>query len=91
MRISRAKLIDKIRKTDKFYSVSFVTRTNKNIRHMNCRNRVVSHLSGGEQPYNAVDHHLITTYSIDSNGYRNIPEEGIVGACVEGVTYLVND
>lgn len=89
MRISRQELAKKIKATDKFYSVDFIKRSNRELRRMNCRNGVKKHRTGGELNYNPEDHDLIVTYSIDSEGYRTIPVENLVGACIEGQTYLV--
>lgn len=91
MLVSRNRLVEIIRNTKKFYSVQFITRGNGSKRVMNCRNNVHKYVTGAGAAYNAEDHNLINTYSVDSKGYRSIPIEGLIGATVQGVTYLVRD
>lgn len=85
--VSKKQLAEILLKTDKFFTVRFSKKDNT-LRTMNCRNHVAKHLAGGELSYDPKEKGLIVTYSIDAKGYRSIPIEGLIGASVEGETYL---
>lgn len=87
--VSRKKIAEIIRKMKGFYSVDFIKRSNGELRRMNCLNHVKKHLTGGQKNFSDEEKGLITTYSIDSEGYRSIPIEGIVAVQGEKETYRV--
>lgn len=56
----------------KFFTATFVKRTNGAMRTMNCRLGVKAYLAGGVLPYNPEEKGLIPVYSIQDRGYRMI-------------------
>jgi hypothetical protein len=77
--MNRSDLLSRINaKKGKIFSVTFTKRTTGEIRRMTCRSGVTKYLHGGEQPFNQADHNLITVFSMQDKGYRNIPVENII-------------
>ena len=71
----------------RIFSVTFVKRTDGSIRDMLCRTGVAKHLKGGEPAYDALSKGLMTVYSLDAQGYRNINLDSVLSAKVDGVVY----
>ncbi len=89
VKVSRDEVVGKIKSAKRFYAVTFIKRSTNSLRRMICRNGVQKHLVGGERKYNPVNHDLISTYSMDSKGYRTIAIEGIKSAVIDRVKYVV--
>lgn len=62
-----------------FYTVTF-DKVDGTERRMNCRQEVVQHLSGGEKKIDKPN--LLTTYSLDSAGYRSFYADRV--RCITG-------
>lgn len=82
----------------RFITVEFARRTEgKNgepvgsIRTMNARTGVKKHLKGGELAYNPRQKGLIPVWSVDANGYRMIPVEGITAIRFGNESYTVRE
>lgn len=91
MLLTRRELVEKIKTARGFYSVQFIKRTNGAKRLMTCLNHVKKHLRGGQTNFIPEEYGLIPTWSVDSEDYRSIPVEGIIGATINHQTYLVRD
>lgn len=88
--VSRDELVEKIKSTGgKFFSVTFIKRTTGSKRRMICRNGVKKGVTGEGRKFNPANHDLIPTFSIDSDGHRNISIEGILEAKIGGEHYVV--
>lgn len=72
------------------FAVTFVKRSTGEVREMQCRFGVKSHLQGGEAAYNPKDKDLLWVFSVDSDGYRSIPYEGIIRIVGMGRTIYEN-
>lgn len=70
---------------DDFYSVVFVKKTTGEVRKMNCRQGVSKHSKGGVNVCAGKDD-LLSTYSLDSKGYRTINLSGVIEVCHAGKT-----
>lgn len=60
-----------------FFTVTFIKRSTKELRTMNCRLGVTKHLKGGTKAYNDADHGLLTVFEMNSKGYRSIPVDAV--------------
>lgn len=86
--VTRKELADKIRGAKGFFTVRFQKRTDNQVRQMNCLNHVKKHLTGGGPKYDAASHGLINTFSVQDQGYRSIPVEGLMDATINGEVYV---
>lgn len=88
--VTRDELVKKIKATGgKFFSVTFIKRTTGSKRRMICRSGVSKGVTGEGRKFNPENHDLIPTFSVDSDGHRNISIEGILEAKIGGVHYIV--
>jgi len=69
----------------RFFGVTFVKRTDGELRRMLCRIGVVSHLTGGSKPYRDEDHNLITVWDAQKLEYRCFPVDGVIELRVNGM------
>jgi len=69
-----------------FY-VTFVKRTNGEVREMRCRVGVKKHLKGGEKKFSDEEKKLLTVFDLDKLAYRSIPLDQIIRVKVNGKTY----
>jgi hypothetical protein len=84
-------LAEKILATNgRFFTVTFVKRSNGVLRRMTARLGVTRHLAGGPPAYDPRDHVLIWAWEVNV-GYRSIPIEGILSLTTDGVTYAVEN
>jgi len=58
---------------------------------MICRLGVTSHLRGGELGYEPKKYGLVTVYSVDAKGYRQIPLDNILDIIVAGRIYKIQE
>lgn len=65
------------RKSGRFFTVTFVKRSNGEVRVMNCRKGVTKHLRGGELRYDPAQKNLITVYDIPKRAYRSVNLEAV--------------
>lgn len=91
--------VRKLVKTGRFFSVTFIKRSDGSERTMLCRTGVHKHLTGGGAAYDAADHDLLTVWESGRPGrpvpvgtdpstqYRAIPIDGILRMRVDGVEY----
>lgn len=68
----------------KIFAVEFTKRTTGELRTMQCRTGVYSHLRGGPQAYNPDDHGLVVVFDMAKNSYRSIPIDGITRLKIKG-------
>lgn len=73
----------------KFFSCEFTKRTTGELRRMLCRTGVKSK-KGGQLPYNARAHDLISVWDRQRKEYRMIPVEGLRRIKVRGKWEKVN-
>lgn len=59
-------------------TVKFIKRTNGEIRVMNCRLGVTSHLRGGAQTYDPKSRSLLTVFDMQKGQYRNINLDNVL-------------
>jgi hypothetical protein len=70
----------------KFFTVTFIKRSDGSLRVLNGRTGVKKNLKPeGQQPYDPKDHNLVTVYDMKVRGYRNISCERIVAIKANGV------
>lgn len=70
---------------NRIFSVEFTKRSTGELRLMNCRRKVLSHLTGGDAAYDAPSKNLMVVFDMNKNQYRSLPLEGIVRVKVDGV------
>jgi hypothetical protein len=71
--ISRAEAVTLIKNTKgKFFTVTFIKRTNGKERVMNARLGVKAYLKGGVLPYDPASKNLLTVYDMGRRKYRHI-------------------
>jgi len=70
------KLVEK-EDSGKFFTVTFVKRSNGETRTMNCRTGVRKNLIGGEMKYIPYEKGLKNVYDVKKRGYRMISLENI--------------
>lgn len=68
-----------------FYSITFVKKTTGEVRKMSCRQNVTKHSKGGVNVCAGKDD-LLSTYSLDSKGYRTVNLSGVIEICHGGKT-----
>jgi len=76
-------------KGNKFFTVTFVKRTNGELRVMNCRKGVKKHLKGGVKKYDPKAKNLVCVYDVQSKGYRSIALESIKEVSIENDVFEV--
>ena len=69
------------------FSVTFVKRSNGELRKMLCRRGVKKYLAGGELGYVAKEHNLLNVFDVQKNEYRSINCETITELCIHGQIY----
>jgi hypothetical protein len=88
--ITRHQAIEMIRDSaGRIVSVTFIKRTTGEPRTMQVRTGVRSRLAGGPAAYDPRDHRLLWVFSMDADGYRSIPEEGITSIRANGKEFQV--
>ena len=88
--VTRTQLVEKIKSTNgSIFGVLFEkTRSNGELRRMNCMLNVKKHLTGTGKAVSAAAK-VITVYDLVKKGYRSIPHEGILEATINGEVYKV--
>ena len=71
------------------FSVTFVKRTNGELRKMVCRRAVKKYLAGGDLKYNAHENTLLPVYDLQKEGYRTVSCESIQELVFHGEIYRV--
>lgn len=61
-----------------FFSVTFIKRTNGDLRKLNGRFGVVKHASPGPPPYDDSLYDLVTVWDAQKRGYRKVPVDAIL-------------
>ena len=61
----------------RFFSISFIKRTDGTLRDMNCRTKVTKHLRGGELPFNPKDYNLRIVFDLQKKQYRSISLDSV--------------
>tara|TARA_R100000789_G_C2991995_1_gene146368 strand:+ start:609 stop:926 length:318 start_codon:yes stop_codon:yes gene_type:complete len=80
---------DVLAKTNgKFFSVTFIKRTDGSKRKMLCRTGVKKYTNGEGLKYSPNDKGLIPVYSLHDKGYRSIPINGIVSFTAYGTEFF---
>lgn len=90
-KISRALAGQMIREVNdgQFFSVTFIKRSDKTIREMNCRKGVKKNLAGGTLAYNPSIKSLVSVFDVKADGYRMIPLEGVMSIRMAGNVFEV--
>ena len=115
MKIVKTRACNKVRQVkkiiknvgNKLFAVTFIKRTNGEIRKMVCRKNVFTpqyaKSSNGKKSYNAKDYDLLTVFDVNSLKYnskdklcgrgnwKNIPLDGIIRIKVNGEIYRFID
>ena len=73
----------------KFMTVSFIKRSNNELRTMNCRTGVTKGIIGGRGKAKKATG-LITIYDMTKHEWRNINISGLREVRVDGIVYKVN-
>ena len=84
------RILTEAKDSGRVFSVSFVKRTNGELRRMICRGRVRSKSAGtgaDERPYIPEDYNLTTVYDMLKRGFRSIPLDSVVQIKVNGEVY----
>jgi len=92
MNISIAEAIKKIeeaKSSGRVFGVTFVKRTNGEIREMNCRGGVRKGVTGEGMKYDPADHKLITVYDMQKGEFRHINTNTITRVTMNGITFTV--
>lgn len=74
----------------KFFTVVFRKRTTGELREMNCRQRVVKHLRGGEAAYSFESKGLVSVYDVVKKGYRCFALNALMVVKANGEEYVVD-
>jgi len=86
-------LIEKGKTSGKFFSTTFIKRTNGEIRTMVCRGNVTKHLKGGELAFSPKEKNLVVVWdaSVEDNtkAYRMINLDTILKVTLNGTIYEV--
>lgn len=61
----------------KIFSVTFTKRTTGEIRQMVCRLGVLTHLKGGEKPFDDAEKGVLTVFDVQKGDYRSISAEAV--------------
>lgn len=89
--MTRAEAVSHINSTNgKVFAVRFIKRSTGEVRTMNCRLGVKSHLKGGAPAYSREEKQLVCVFDMVKNAYRSIPIEGITELKVDGEWQSVN-
>lgn len=72
---------------DKFFTVSFVKRTDNTLRTMNCRRGVRKGITGNGRRSHKKG--LMSVYDMVNKGFRNINLSGVKSITAKGVKYVV--
>ena len=92
---SAVKIAEEAKATGKFFGISFIKRTNGEIRDMQCRGHVTKHLKGGELAFNPREKNLLVVWDAtipdNTKAYRMINLDSILRITFEGITYKVKD
>jgi hypothetical protein len=86
MPLTLQQFIERIQK-GLIFTITFEKRKTGEVRTMNCRYGVETHLAGGDLSYNPLDKGLIVVYDLQKKGYRQIPIEGIVSLVLNKQLY----
>ena len=86
-KVTAVKMILNSRAT--IFTVTFVKRTNKEVRTMNCRLGVSKGVNGKGMSFDAAEKGLIKVYDIANQGYRMIPVESIRELKIQGNKFQV--
>ena len=81
--------IEAAKGSGRVFGVTFIKRTNGEVRDMNCRGGVKKHLRGGEQAYDPKTHRLVTVFDMVKGDYRNINLDTIIRITVDGTTFRI--
>lgn len=71
----------------KFFTATFVKRTNLELRTMNCRLGVKKNIKGNDHRKSHPD--LLTVYDMSNKGYRTINITGLRSLSIDGKTYNI--
>jgi len=71
------------------FSVTFIKRTNGELRKMVCRRGVTKHLHGGEAKYVFSEKTLLPVFDVEKMGYRSISAEAVQELKLHGETYQI--
>lgn len=70
------------------FNVEFIKK-NGELRSMNCRLGVTSHLKGGEKAYEPADHDLICVFDMQKKAYRSINLNTLKTIKLKGKKYAI--
>jgi len=82
--------IEAAKGSGRVFGVTFIKRTNGEVRDMNCRGGVKKHLRGGELAYDPKEKRLVTVFDMAKGDYRSINCDSIIRIAVDGTTFRVN-
>ena len=71
----------------RIFRVTFIKRTNGELRNMVCRFGVKSHLRGGVKAFSDTEKKLFTVFDMQKKAYRSIPLDSIVEVKVNNEVY----
>jgi len=71
------------------FSVTFIKRTNGELRKMVCRRGVRKSLHGGDAPYSFSENKLLPVYDIQKEQYRTVASESVQELKLHGETYQI--
>ena len=83
--LEKAQVLDKVSKNGKIFGVKFIKKNGQE-RIMNCRKGVKKYLRGGESTTAHLDN-IVTVYSINDKGYRNINLDTLMSISSGGQEY----
>ena len=72
-----------------FFTVTFVKRSNGELRTMNCRKGVTIGVNGNGMKFNPADHDLVTVWDVQKRDFRSIPLDSIREISMAGNEYIV--
>lgn len=83
------RIIAKAKESGRVFSVTFVKRSNGELRQMLCRGRVKlsSKRASGERSYEPSDYDLTVVYDMQKHGFRSIPLDSVVQIKANGEVY----
>lgn len=65
-------------KSGKFFTVTFIKRTNNEERKLNGRCGVKKYIKKVGKPYKDKDHNLLTVFDVQIKQYRTVPLENLI-------------
>lgn len=83
------KKIEAAKDSGRVFGVTFVKRTNGEVRDMNCRGGVKKGVTGVGMSYDPTSHSLITVYDMQKGDFRHINCDTITRVTMDGVTFTV--